>query len=830
MLPASVAGRSALGDLIEEYHRRPRGLRRRVWFWAITLEIIARYVPERLTALTGGFGRDLTYSVRLARRSPWLALASLVSLSLAIGAGTAAFTIANGTWLRRTLAADPAVVATWRRHKNGASKTWPAAELSALRDEVRLRTIEAASPATLRVGPSADSAAQEPRRVLFVTGTYLSTFSGQAARGRLLDARDERPDAAPVAVLDHLYWRRTFGSDARVLGQIIWIGGSPFTVVGVADREFVDPSHEPAAVWLPVSALSTLVPTSPRLLLISRLRPGVDFTQADAEIDAVITRVGVTTAGVPAFTRAESSLVTSNDEMAADRLVLLSLASVITLMLVLACANVSNLQLAGAASRRQEVAIRVSCGAGRRRVMRQLVTENLAMAIVAGAIGFAVARWLAPLMSVGVNMSVPDLDPDVRIYGFVALVTVLAGVGTGLAPAVQGSRGDVLPDLKSVRRTQAGRNRSSRTKTIFIAVQAAASIVIVAMAALLIRTMLHLNWLPPGYDVDKLLNVSASFPRTEEGGARATTFWAQAVERVRALPGVEAATLAYAPPYGITLGNPDQLLVNSTDERYFSTLGLRLIAGRLYTSDEVASKAPVMLISERVAREYWRDENPVGENAARLDRNFASDVIIGVVADAMNFRVHDRRASIVYKPGIWPYAQLTVRASEPRRMLTVISDAVRAGSADVRPNALVIADRYARDLQAPRRAAGLAAAVAILAMVLSVVGLSGASMFAVRTRTREIGIRLALGARGTDVIGLFIRDSLRPVLIGLVTGLGVALLAGRLVAGMLYGLSGHDPLALIGAVSVLLLAALAAVLLPTRRAARLDPAIVLRDS
>jgi putative ABC transport system permease protein len=297
------------------------------------------------------------------------------------------------------------------------------------------------------------------------------------------------------------------------------------------------------------------------------------------------------------------------------------------------------------------------------------------------------------------------------------------------------------------------------------------------------------------------------------------------------MPGVEMAALGHAPPFGFSLGDPDSVVVNPTDDAYFSALGLRVVTGRGYTAAEVSARAPVAVVSERVAREFWGDENPVGASVSRIDKLDARYQVIGVVADSMAERVHGQPTAMVYIPGGSPeWAQMTVRAADPRAIAGNIREALRGISEDVRPNVLIVADRFAEEFARPRHHAGLAAGVALLTLVLSIVGLTGVTLYSVRLRTSEIGIRMALGARRHEVLSLLVRDGMRPVIIGLVAGLICAILTTRFISGMLYGLSPLDPVALCAAVAALLVAELTAVILPTRRAATLDPARVLRES
>lgn len=834
ILPATVAGRSTLGDLIEEYHRRPRGLRRRVWFWAVTLDVVVRYLPSRLAAALGGFGRDLAYAARLSRRYPAPVLAAVLSLSLAIGVGTAAFSIANGTWLRPNLVADSSIVTIWRRHANGASSAWPLSELSQLREWARHLTIEAVLPSPEPIGSSAAPPVQETATVGFVTGRYFSMLNAGPFAGRLLGPEDDRSGSTAVVVLDHLYWRRHFGADPNALGRVVSIRGADFTIVGVADRDFIDPSRRRPVMWAPLASLDHLAKAatgqrSPQPWAIGRLSPGTTMKQADAELTGLL--AGIAPAATsPRATAVEAVAIINDAEIAANRRILIAVFSVIALVLVLACANVSNLQLAGAASRRQEIAVRVSCGASRWRVLRQLVTESALLSAASGALGLLLARWLAPLLAAGMSMPDTDVDPDLRVYAFVVIATVISAIGTGLAPGYYGARSDVSTSLKRSGSRDGAHARPSRARSIFIGIQAAASIVLVALAALQVRALVHIAWMDPGFDVSSVLSVGAALPRTPEAEARAVAFWPRAVERIRSMPGVERAALASFTPFNVRLGSPDTVMENGTDADYFATMGMRLVRGRSYTADEVVAHERVAVISEQLAHRFWGVEDALGTSASRIDTNFGGVQVIGIAADILVDRVHERRTPMVYVPFVPDgYTQIAIRTRNPGAMAGAVRDALRELSPDMTPAVTVIADAYRREFERPRRYAALAASVAVFALVLSVVGLFGVTSFAVRTRTREIGIRMALGARDGDVIGLFVRDGLRPVMVGLVVGLVAALLAGRVVAGLLYGLSERDPVALTGAVVILLIAALAAVVLPTRRAARLDPAVVLRD-
>ena len=558
--------------------------------------------------------------------------------------------------------------------------------------------------------------------------------------------------------------------------------------------------------------------------MIGRLGAGIAIAQAEIELATLFDTLARTAS--PRATAIELFPVVPAAEAAANRQVLAGVFFVIALVLVMACANVSTLQLAGAASRGREIAVRVSCGASRRRVVRQLATESVLLSSVAGALGLILARWLTPLLAAGLNMSDPDIDPDARVYLFAVAATAVAAIGTGLWPAIHAARHEVSAGVRGA----SAEGGPSRARSTFIGLQAAASIVLVTLAALQVRALLHLAWQDPGFDVDRVIGVTVPFPRTPEAEARAAAFWPAALERVRSMPGVEAAGLASFTPLGMNLGDPRQVFSNGTDADYFAAVGLRMLRGRAFDRGEIATGARVAVISELVARRFWGDGDPLGMSGDRIDRNYAGVTIIGVVADTMVDRTEAVRTPLVYLPiEADGYSQMAVRASDPAQIGVAVREALHALAPEIRPTVTALAEPYTRQFERPRRYAALAASVAMFALVLSVAGVAGITAFAVRTRTREIGIRMALGARSGDVTALLVRDGLRPVVAGLAVGFAGALLAGRYMASQLFGVSARDPLALTAAAGLLIVAALAAVLAPTRRAARLDPAIVLRE-
>lgn len=820
-----------------------RYARRRFYADVLSVVLRRRASTERrsrsLDRSFAGLAADLVYASRLFRRYPTLVLGAVLSLGLTIGAGTSVFSVLNANWIRPYLAADASTVRIWGRAGSSAWAAWPEPEVRELGRLSTLVTIEATVDESLSLAAATGTDDKRSAPIAFVTGGYLAAFGPAPAVGRLLQPSDDAAGATPVAVLSHLAWRRRFGADAAMVGRTIRIGASPVLVVGVAGRDFVDPGMgaEPAA-WVPLAAVDRVAPesgTTARVQAIGRLARGVTNAQAETALARLLPQLPVPARPLARRpTSVELGPVDPPSELGQVRLVVVVVLGVIALMLLLACANVSNLLLAGAATRQEEIGVRLALGAGRARVARQMITESLLLAGAAALVGRLCAVWLAPVLAAYAGSPGADVDPDLRVYAFLAVTLLVSAVGAGLAPARYAARRELTDCLKGARlATPAG---PGRLRSVLVGGQAAASILLVVLAALLVRALAHVSWQDPGFDVDHLLAVSARVVSTRdairgvpEAEARAAAYWRSAIERVRRIAGTRSVALGVYPPFDVSLGDPSGLLVNQTDAGYFAVVGLRVLRGRTYSADEVSARSPVAVVSRQVAVRYWGRDDPIGASLARVNSRVSAFHVIGVVNDPLTEGLAVRTPMLYVPMASYSRAQLVVRGRDPRALAGPVAEALVALPPHVQPSVTVVSDRFAREFQRPRAFATLALGLAMLALGLSVAGLYGVTGFVVRTRAREIGIRMAMGARRTDVIRQIARESMRPVVTGLAIGLAVALLAGRVMAGVLYGVSARDPLAILAAVATLVAAALAAIVLPARRAARLDPAAVLRE-
>jgi predicted permease len=789
-------------------------------------------------------GRDLAYAARLFRRSPAVVATAIAGLGLAIGVSTSVFSILDGVMFRPSGIADPAgAVRVLKGGPDNYSTSWPYAELTRMKEAAQGITLEAWLPKTESfLLDDGDEGSAAP--VMFVTGGLLEALTPRAALGRLLAPSDDRVGAPPALVMSHGFWVRRFGADRSIVGRRLRWNGAQFTVVGVTERAFRGQTDAPPAFWAPISAYHVALGGPPvdgsiEVAVLGRTHPGVTRPAIEASLGGIA-------AGFPPVDRSRGrpggvTLTDATGPIRASQVRLVALiVSIITtaiaLVLLLACVNVTNLLLASAIARRHEIGLRAALGASRLRVARQLLTESLALGFVAGALGLLFAVWFTPIVVSFTGVpGLPD-GPELRVGVFAFGVSLIAGVGAGLAPARGALRGDLAGPLREAR--PAGGTASSRLRSTLIGAQAAASIVLVVVAALLTRGMIRATKVDVGFDADRLLTVAATLPRGTYDERGAQSYWNAALERARSQPGVRAASLTSSPPFGnagsrVTIFKRGRsrytVYHHETRSDYFATLGLRTIRGRAYTHDEVDGRAAVAVISDSVARDFFPGEDPIGQPLDRVVEG-SRRTIVGVVSDAITARLRELGAAVVYTPiEDTRTARIVVRTDlKPGELVPSLRTSLASIDGRVRLEVVTVSDGLKRQRDQPRILATLAGTLAALALMLAVIGIYGVTSFAVGQRTREIGVRMALGAHARDVVRLLLGESLRPVSVGLAVGVAAALVCMRVFDGVLYGVSSSDPAAFGAALLILLTAAAAAVVLPSRRATRIDPAAVLR--
>ncbi len=830
--------------------------------------------------------QDVRYAVRTLAKAPGFTLAAVLSLAIGIGANTALFTLINTVMWKLLPVRDPEHLLTIAaQYPTGVTYAFTYQQYQIFRDHGGALDLAAYSPQQLDV--SIDGQAEPTTDAHLVTGEYFPLLGLHPALGRLFDESDDRvPMGHPVAVLSHAYWQRRFGGDPAVLGRTLTLGGLPFTIVGVTPAEFfgAEVGMSPS-LYLPVMMQPALRPmngtllvnpqvTSTWLRLLGRLKPGVPLEQAGPRLNAL--------AGAPAtewrltnkFTRrfedarlfvssAAAGLSDLRRQFSQPLFILLAVAG---LVLLIACANVSQLLLARSAARRSEFALRLALGAGRARVMRQVLVEGLVLTGIGAAAGVALAYWAAAALvayaSAGQSAVVLDLSPDVRVLVFTAGVSIAAGLLFASVPALRASRADQSPrggrDLGRTRHSS-GERASGRP---LVVAQVALSVVLLVGAGLFVRTLQNLYRAERGIDLDRVVVVRleprGSGQRTPAIAENLDRLYRDLLVRIEAMPGVQSVSLARSSPLGpITLGfpvvppaggAPIRLDGSIVYPRYFATMGIPIVKGRDFTDDDLRpDAAPAVLVNEPFVREVLNGREPLGiahgvmtQGPGRGAGQLSPLNIIGVVKDARFPGLRNRTRPTVYQTFLQAstgFGQMVLHVRASRSSAEIVPPvlaAVQAIERDV-PMATVhtVADEVDAALVRERLVATLSGVFGLVALALICIGLYGLMAFTVSRRTAEIGIRMALGASRSRVRWLVTRQALTIVLAGLAIGVPVAWVTGRLAArqlsSLLYEVTATDPIAIAAAIGVLVLVAMGAASLPARRAARIDPAMALRS-
>lgn len=790
-------------------------------------------------------GMDLRYAARLFARQPAILLLAIVGLSLGLGIATAAFSIMNAAVLRGEGLVDPdGAPGVVRVTDRSTSTTWAYDEFLRLREGATRMRVEAVVTDSAQVRAASTDAEPPSAGLAFVSGGFFAATGGRVAAGRALEPADERHAGPPPAVVSHAYWRAALGADPDVIGRTIRIGRADATIVGVAEGGFLVPNNR--SFWLPLSAYGAVYggqrTPATGLQVFGRLLPDAAPAEAAAQLSGVAAALQTPAAGdsplrVQLDPEAGLGRSSSADTMAIAATVFV----VIGLVLVLACANVATVLVSAAITREREMGVRAALGASRGRLVRQLVTESLALGSVAAMVGVMVAQWAMPLIARMIDAPAGyDLAPDVTVYVFLALVTLATGVGAGLAPALHGRGTDLVSPLKGEARQR--RLAPKRLRSLLLMTQSAVAVVLIVMAALFVRATTRSAAIDAGFDAAGVYAVSAGLGYGSSEAQR-SDFWTRAFAEAQAVQGVAAVTLTELSPFtgntrtSVDRQDPSRVVhVHLTGPEYFDTLGIRTLTGRTYTREETAATAPVAVVSESLARAYWPGQSPLGQMLPpQIPMASARPVVIGVVADTITARLHERNRLSVYTPlgpGHMQFAELLIKVAPGTT--GAIDDAVRRLRA-LDPQASVriasVAGLLEQEASRPRTLAVLTGIVGLVAIVLCVIGLYGLTASVVAQRTKEMAVRAAIGADARRLLRLLVWDSLKPVALGLAAGVAVTLVAGRVVvASMFFNVPPDDPIALAGAVAMLLAAALVAVLVPARRAARVDAAVVLKGS
>jgi predicted permease len=807
--------------------------------------------------------QDIRFGFRILLKSPAFTLVAALSLALGIGANTAVFSIINTSLLKPLPVEEPVRLVSVFTTDVGRPGNLPTSHLNYIdyRDQNQVFSgLLAYTGAALSLNKDETT---EPIFGQVVSGNYFDVLGVKAALGRtFLPDEDKTPGAHPVVVLSQGLWQRSFGGDPNLVGKTISLNRHEFTVVGIAPEGFTgtDLGLGPD-LWVPMMMHDQVQPgfdwydTRRGLFLrmIGRLKPGVSVEQAQASLKIFSAQLAN---AYPRDNEGRSAQVISLlqariDPDGSGQLLLASgaMTGVVALVLLIACANIANLLLARASARRKEIAMRLALGAGRPRLIRQLLTESLVLSLVGGLAGFLVAFWAKGLLqSVGPFDDGPNALPvatlNLRVLGFTLLISLLSGVIFGLAPALQASKPDLVLTLKGETPAPARRAFGFNLRKSLVVIQVALSLVALISAGLFVRSLRNAQAVNPGFVTSNIL--LAGFDLGREGMARpqVINFERQLVERASSLPGVQSVTIASNRPFGGGIlrsiflegqaPNTRGVLVqiNHVGLRFFETLGIPLTKGRDFSERDGENATPVVIINETMARRFWPDQEAIGKRFKFFGEEFYREVI-GVARDARYNSLTEANTPFIYLPLLQNYADagaLHVRtAGHPDKM----SAAVRSVAKELAPNVPLLnvqtlSNRIDQSLDGQRSQTRLLAIFGLLALLLSSVGIYGVMSYSVAQRTREIGIRMALGARTQNVLLLVIAQGITLVLSGVALGLIASFAITRLIGSLLFGVTAADPMTFIVTSLLLLGVAALASYLPARRATKVDPLIALR--
>jgi putative ABC transport system permease protein len=804
--------------------------------------------------------KDIRYGVRGLLKHPGFTAIVVITLALGIGASTAIFSVVDNVLLRRLPYRNAErIVAIEEMNREGTRGQVTSANFLDWRAQNTVFEHLAAIKTTTTNLALSDHA--ERIDLAQTNANFFDVFGVAPQYGRLFIPQDEQAGHEPVVIVSDTLWRRRFGSDPSLVGKQLTLDGRNFTVIGITPPGFQYPDK--TELWVPPLKL---VPelyanqdvTQTRgmgyLAAVALLKPGVTLPHAAAEMETITARLRqqYPTTNNRRFNR----VVSLHEHLVGDtNKVLWLLLGAVTFVLLIGCANVANLLLASGAARQKEMAIRTALGASRWRVMRQLFTESTILALTGGAVGVLIAIWgLAAITKLlpGDFPRLNEIHLDLRILGFTFAASVLTGILFGLVPALQISRPDVQESIRETGRGASGSRRQNRFRQALIAGEIALCVVLLAGAGLLFRSFLRLQSVNTGFVSGQVLTARLTPSGTSYNNqADYDKFYNQVIEKVSAIPGVQDAGLINTLPLdkGPTTGfrvegrpvlTPDKWpMVNyrAVSPNYFRAMGIPVVQGRAYTERDNSNAPAVMIINQQTAREIFPDENPVGKRITfgNVDQNQQPVwfEIVGVVANVRSLELREESQSEIYFSSLqdyWAAMSLVVRSTvEPASLSAAVRQAVNEVDKSVPVSQVKTMDKVVSEsITQPRFNLFLLVLFSTVAMLLSAAGIYGVTAYTVSQRTRELGIRLALGAQVGDVLKMILAQGMAVIGVGLVLGLAAAFGLMRLLRSLLFGIGENDPLTFVAITIVLLIVALIACYIPARRATKVDPLEALR--
>ncbi len=821
--------------------------------------------------------QDLRYGARMLLKQPAFTFVAVLTLAIGIGANTAIFSLLDKLLLRTLPVKDAeqlVLITAESINPKFLNNIFSYPDFTDYRDRNQdLSGLFAFIQVQTKFGTADDA---PNLRTELVSGNYFDALGVAAANGRAIGMKDEREEGAhPVAVLSHSAWQRRFGSAPDIVGQNIILNGVTLTVIGIAPRGFAGMKLEnPTEVWVPLMMRRDLLEATDSirersaswLMLAGRLKSGVPMEQAQAGLDLLARNIR--NANTPPEQRNvpfyEKRMLMEPGGRGISYLrknlnqPLTLLMAIVGLLLLIACANVANLLMARATTRHREIAVRLALGAGRWQIVRQLLVESWLLAGVGAVAGMLAAPWLyeLPLLfqpNLAVAQTVFESSLDGRVLAFIMLLTALTGTISGLAPAWQSARFDLVPALKDADANLHSHERRFNVRNLLVVGQIALSLVMVIGAGLLVRSLQRLLAVDTGFRAENVLIVPVELSREKFNGAgdqqeflrrqdeKNNAFFRQAVERVRALPGVEAvSTAAITPMSGSFMSfsaniegwqpKPGENLAidaNKAGPGYHELMGMQIVQGRGFTEQDRAGALGVIIINETMARVFFPNQNPLGKRIN--DRE-----VVGVVRDAKLRTLTDAPIPHFDLPALQDtygsFARLVVRAKgKPEALIPAVRSQLRALNSNVALNGVTtLSQELNNSIAATRMATALTGLYGLMALLLAAIGLYGVMTYVVSRRTREIGVRMAIGAQGRDVLRMVIGHGMSLALIGI--GLGVAASLGltRLIQSLLFQVNATDPLTFVVITGSLIVVAALACYLPARRATKVDPMVALK--
>jgi predicted permease len=826
------------------------------------------------------FVQDTAYGSRAMLRSPALTIVALLSLALGIGANTAIFSLLDAVMLRSLPVKDPAqLILLGKGSASGITDDFARTQLYSYPFYRQMRKENQVFSDTAAIfsmtndvhGFVEGRTESEPMSVQLVSGSYFSTLGLRAFLGRILnDADDNSEGDHPVAVISYAWWKRSLARDPNVLNRTLKLGATIYNIVGVAPPEFFGTKvGEAPDMWVPLSMVKEVPPNyggykddfSESLLIMARLKPGISITEATSNANLLFRQIllgfpdaNLSPENLQKLDRTRVPLTPMATGLSSLRRQfsepLQILMAVVALVLLIACANIANLLLARSTARARELAVRQALGAQRTRIIRQLLTESLVLALAGGVLGVALAsvasRVLLRMVSGGLDPIPLDVSTDTRLLLFTVAVTLATALIFGTVPAFRATRVQLTDTLKAGRGPQGRSGKKPLAKAIVIS-QVALSLVLMVGAGLFLRSLVNLNNVDTGFNKENVLrlDIDSSSIGYTHGEPREVALDRRIEERVSALPNVKAASFSaftfhegswnskVAVP-GTNVDEDINVSHNVVGVGYFATMQIPLLAGRNFSPSDTGTSQPVAIISEHTAKTLFPVGNPVGRHYGLGDNKPENDLtVIGVVKDVKFDALTEKPINLDYFPYTqqpWSFGDFEVRYTGS---FAAVAAAVQQTIHSIDHNLPItrmttLEEQVARSITNQRLVAQLSAVFGLLAVFLSCIGIYGVMSYVVTRRTSEIGIRMALGAGRSNMLWMVVREILTLISIGVVIGVPVTLAGGRLVSNMLFGLRSTDPVTLLSATVILLIVAAIAGYLPARRAALVDPMAALR--